>query len=71
MGDAIVWAAIVSLLSVFNFTKAKDEAENEVEIPEPYFVDGVIRYKSDCTSRRLLSLIALLLSADLILSSVQ
>ena len=47
MGDAIVWAAVISLLSVFSFAKAKDGSGNEVEIPEPLFIDGVVRYESN------------------------
>ena len=43
MGDAIVWATIVSLLSAFNIAKAKDEFGKEVEISEPLFMDGVVR----------------------------
>ena len=38
--DASVWAAIVSILSVFKITKARDERGEEVEF-EPTFTYGV------------------------------
>ncbi|KAF7348419.1 hypothetical protein MSAN_01796100 [Mycena sanguinolenta] len=40
--DATVWATIVSVLSTFDITKAKDEIGNEIEI-EPVFADGLVR----------------------------
>ncbi|KAF7346529.1 hypothetical protein MSAN_01881000 [Mycena sanguinolenta] len=41
--DATVWATIVSVLSTFDISKAKDETGKEIEI-EPPFVDGMISY---------------------------
>jgi hypothetical protein len=42
MGDATVWASIVSLLSVFDFKKAQDTEGNEIKIT-PMFSDGAVR----------------------------
>jgi hypothetical protein len=41
--DAIVWAAIVSVLSTFDIAKAKDANGNEIEIDANYS-DGLVRY---------------------------
>lgn len=43
MADATVWTTIVSVLSAFSITKAKDEAGNEIDIAGTY-TDGLIRY---------------------------
>ncbi|KAF8158863.1 cytochrome P450, partial [Mycena galopus ATCC 62051] len=40
--DATVWITIVSILSLFNIAKAKDETGKEIEI-EVLFTDALIR----------------------------
>jgi hypothetical protein len=70
MGDAIVWAAVVSLLSVFNFAKATDKSGNEVQIPEPFFIDGVVRFEPFLLFHSL-GLTGIIPPADLTLSSVR
>ena len=42
IGDATVWASIASLLSVFDFKKARDAGGNEINIT-PKFSDGAVR----------------------------
>ncbi|KNZ77800.1 Cytochrome P450 1A1 [Termitomyces sp. J132] len=42
MADASTWIALVSMLSVFHITKAKDAAGNDIEVPESYG-DGIVR----------------------------
>jgi hypothetical protein len=42
MGDATVWASIASLISVFDFKKARDAEGNEINIT-PMFSDGAVR----------------------------
>lgn len=42
MADATVWAAIVSVLAVFNITKAVDGTGRLVDIEDAY-TDGFIR----------------------------
>ncbi|KAH0589273.1 hypothetical protein H2248_005036 [Termitomyces sp. 'cryptogamus'] len=41
MADASIWIALVSMLSVFHITKAKDAAGNDIEVPESYG-DGIV-----------------------------
>ncbi|KAF7323866.1 O-methylsterigmatocystin oxidoreductase [Mycena kentingensis (nom. inval.)] len=41
MADASVWIAIASILSVFNMTKAKDAAGNDIPVPDEY-IDGLV-----------------------------
>jgi len=50
LGDATVWAAIVSILSVFDISKAQDAEGNIIEI-EPAFSDGLVShpYPFQCT----------------------
>lgn len=40
LADASIWAAIVSILSVFDIAKAKDEMGLEIEVPGD-FTDGI------------------------------
>ena len=42
MADATVWASIASLLSVFDFKKARDAEGKEINIT-PMFSDGGVR----------------------------
>ncbi|KAG6854557.1 hypothetical protein C0991_004893 [Blastosporella zonata] len=42
IADASIWIALVSMLSVFHVTKAKDAAGNDIEVPEKYG-DGIVR----------------------------
>ncbi|KAJ7928088.1 cytochrome P450 [Mycena leptocephala] len=41
--DATVWASIVSVLSVFNITKAKDLAGEEIQL-QPLYSDGLVSH---------------------------
>ncbi|KAG5645607.1 hypothetical protein DXG03_005745 [Asterophora parasitica] len=41
MADASIWIALVSMLSVFHITKAKDASGNDIEVPER-FGDGIV-----------------------------
>ncbi|KAF8158901.1 cytochrome P450 [Mycena galopus ATCC 62051] len=43
VADAIVWAAIISILTTFDIAKAKDATGKEIEI-EPAFTDGVVSH---------------------------
>ncbi|KAG6817818.1 hypothetical protein H0H87_003226 [Tephrocybe sp. NHM501043] len=41
MADASIWIALVSMLSVFHITKAKDAAGDDIDVPEKYG-DGIV-----------------------------
>ncbi|KAG6861527.1 hypothetical protein C0995_015260 [Termitomyces sp. Mi166 len=41
LADASIWIALVSMLSVFRITKAKDAAGNDIDVPENYG-DGIV-----------------------------
>jgi hypothetical protein len=43
LADASVWSAIVSMLAVFDFLKAKDESGKEIDF-EPRWTPGVASY---------------------------
>ena len=43
MADATVWAAIASMLAVFDITKAKDEFGKEIPVPDYDYVDTFVR----------------------------
>jgi cytochrome P450 len=43
MADASVWIAIASILSVFRISHAKDEAGNNIPVPDEY-IDGLVTY---------------------------
>jgi cytochrome P450 len=42
VANATIWASIVSVLSVFNITKAKDSAGEEIQL-QPLYSDGLVR----------------------------
>ncbi|KAH0589254.1 hypothetical protein H2248_005016 [Termitomyces sp. 'cryptogamus'] len=53
MADASTWIALVSMLSVFHITKAKDAAGNDIEVPESYG-DGIVSPRSDAARQLIL-----------------
>jgi len=43
IGEASIWAGVVSLMAVFEFSKAKDAQGNDIDF-EPTFTSGVTRH---------------------------